>query len=541
MSDSQEKEDLDSGTLAGFAADMVWQDKEFSVATDAMSVTLKLNGGPAISTYQINHALKDLGVKNGIDWQELAKAEQISKFGGTAEIIVARGTAPGVKKKVKYLPVKKVQVDSEMAWVLGGAQIDFDYLATVYERQELASLDNNPPWVIAVTPGEPIVKIEINEKAENGCDIFGTELLPIEDPNPEIGENVSYNQETKTINANIFGYLHISSDTLSVLPPIWLTEDRQRAYFIDLPQLGHHKIPTSSNLKNLLIITGLVEQCKHNKLIDRMCQNLAQGKKLKTRYVLIAEAIQPQTGKDAQIKLCFDDEIKAGMIRSDGSLDLRERNAVVSIKAGDQIAVKIKASKGIDGIDILGNKIRAKDGQDLNIITDALVRAEKKKDKIIYFAKKSGNVKFRNNKLTITDIYKVHGDVDYKSGNININTDLQITGSVLPGFSVKAKGSIDIQGAIENGANVFAEGDVSVKKGIMGEETKVIVLGNLHTAFIQDAQVIVRGETIIASYTYNSMLRTNGSISILKAQGRKSGRAVGGITCSANRTSPILH
>jgi len=412
-------------------------------------------------------------------------------------------------------------------------QIDFDHLATLYEQKQLSFLDEDVPNARAVNPGDILVKVEINEGAKSGKNIFGKEIAPGETPLPELGENVRFNDAKKCIESRIFGYLLIDSNTISVLPPVWYSDDKMQAYYINLPQFAPQKLPTSAHLRLILIKSGIVEECKRKQVIDAICKKLSEGKKLKKRYVLIAAAIPPKPGEDAHLDLCFDNEKKAGTERDDGSLDLRERNVVVSVQEGSRIAVKTKASAGIDGYDIFGKKIRAKSGNDLNIAVGDRIRVEKNEDTIVYFAKKSGNVKFKNNKLVISDIHKISGDVDYNSGNVDVNTDLLINGSVLPGFSVKSKGNISIEGSIDNGATVFAEGDISVNKGILGENTKIIVLGDLHTAFIQDAEVIVRGDVTISSYLYNSMLRANGSISILKAQGRKSGRAVGGVSCSS--------
>ena len=172
-------------------ADPTWQDKELLVAPDAMSVTMKLRGGPAISTYQINHALTKLGVKHGIDWQKLAEAEQISQYGGTAEIVVAIGTAPERKRKVKFIAVKKVQAGDEITWLVDETPIDFADLAAFYKRQDLTYFEQEAPRVRAVLPGEILVRLEENAAAKGGVDIFGAELEPGEVHLPEIGDRKS--------------------------------------------------------------------------------------------------------------------------------------------------------------------------------------------------------------------------------------------------------------------------------------------------------------------------------------------------------------
>jgi uncharacterized protein (DUF342 family) len=88
-------------------------------------------------------------------------------------------------------------------------------------------------------------------------------------------------------------------------------------------------------------------------------------------------------------------------------------------------------------------------------------------------------------------------------------------------------------GTVENGATVMAGGNLTVDKGIVGADSKVVVLGNLCTNYIQDAEVIVKGNVLVKSYLFNCSLIASGTITVLKEQGAKSGRAVGGILCSS--------
>ncbi len=133
----------------------------------------------------------------------------------------------------------------------------------------------------------------------------------------------------------------------------------------------------------------------------------------------------------------------------------------------------------------------------------------------------------------VVDVMQIKGDVDYETGNLNVNSDLEIGGSVLPGFSVRAKGSVYINGAVENGATVVAGGELMVVKGIMGENTRVACMGDLQTGFIQDAEVLAKGNVVINSYLYNARLRAAGKVTVLKGQGRRSGRIVGGVCCAS--------
>ena len=62
----------------------------------------------------------------------------------------------------------------------------------------------------------------------------------------------------------------------------------------------------------------------------------------------------------------------------------------------------------------------------------------------------------------------IKGNVDYDYGNIDFNGSVHITGSVLPGFTVKAKGDIVVDKNVED-AYLEAGGDINVKMGISGK------------------------------------------------------------------------
>ena len=348
---------------------------------------------------------------------------------------------------------------------------------------------------------------------------------------PAAGKNVRLADQT--LAATIFGYLFIEDETISVLPPVWISPNKMTAYYINLPQIGGPKYPSPEQLGNILSLLGVKEECRKTDLITQMYGKLQAGQ-LSAKTVEIAVAVQPIPGRNAKFSLCLDLGKKSGTLRNDGSLDMRERNAVVSIPEGAIIARKLLMTKGVNGFDLFGKTLKARNGFDQSISTDANIRVEPRDDDTaLYFSKRAGNVNFIRNHLSISDILEVKGDVDYNTGNLDVKSALLIRGSVLSGFKVKAKGNVEIIGSIDNGAMVIAEGDLTVGKGIMGEDTRVIVLGRLRTTFIQDAAVLVRGDAIIDSYLYNCALRSYGIISILKGQGKKSGRASGGIVSSS--------
>ncbi|RJX25966.1 MAG: DUF342 domain-containing protein [Desulfurivibrio sp.] len=529
---AQEPRDLKATLDTALQTIKAWQGKELLVSSDRMSVTLGLNGGEPISAEQIKLALAQAGIIHGISPGALEKVAAISRIGlETGNFLIAAGTPPQIKRRIIF-PFLQNRPEAGHNPQQVAEELHCAGLQQLFAAPDLLTLHAAEVMVKAVNAGELLAEVKENPNAQPGRDVFGQEIECIADPLPKTGDNVKFDVNTWGYQATAYGYLLIDQDTLSVLPPLWITAEQAAAYYLFLPQLAPSRYPTTIEVKEMLLRAGIHEKCIDQAAIDDLVAQLAAGL-TPAPTVKLAETVQPRPGLAAAFALALDAEKKAGTLRRNGSLDLRERNAVVSVPAGTLIAEKRLATRGVEGRTLFGKPIKAVPGVDRKISVGQGVKVEEKVDVIRYFAEKNGNVKFSRNTLSVQDIFEMPGDVDYHTGNINVKTDLLIKGSVLSGFTVRSEGDIAIMGAIENGANVIAMGNLTVDKGIIGANTRVVSRGNLRTGYIQDAEVIVKGDVIIGSYLFNSMLIASGSITVLREQGqKKSGRAVGGVICA---------
>lgn len=529
---AQDQQDLMGSLDNSLQTIKAWQGKELLVSQDRLSVTLVLTGGESISATQIKLALEQSGIMHGISPGALQKVEEISRSPEkTGKFLIAAGTPPQIKRRIIF-PFLQNRPDSGHTLRQAEEKLDCTGLQRLFAASDLLSVQAAALIVNAVNAGELLLEVKENPNAQPGRDVFGREIECIADPLPKTGDNVKFDVNTWGYQSTAYGYLLVTQDTLSVLPPLWIAADRATAYYLFLPQLVPCRYPTTIEVKEMLLNAGIHEKCIDQAAIDDMVAQMDAGLTI-PRTVKLAETVQPRHGQAATFSLSFDAAKKAGALRSNGSLDLRERNAVVSIPAGTLIAEKRLATKGAEGCTLFGKAIKATPGVDKKISIGQGVRAEEKNGVIRYFAAKNGNVKFSKNTLAVQDIFEISGNVDYHSGNINVKTDLLIKGSVLSGFTVKSEGDIAIMGAVENGATVIAQGNLTVDKGIIGANCKLVSRGNLRAGYIQDAEVIVKGDVIIGSYLFNCMLIAGGSITVRSEQGPKSGRAAGGVIWSA--------
>lgn len=515
--------------------DPAWHGKDVAISADKMRVTVKVRGGKTLSVYQLNYGLEQLGITHGVNWQDLAEVERYSRSGLQGEVVVAKGTQPEPRMSVNYPGIQRVSaVDGMEFWEVDGVRIDGAVRAAL--RSELIEkIDKSAVVAKAVKKGTVLFTVRQNPAAKPGVNVQGELVDPCEDFMPEIGDNLRYNVDTDAYESALYGYLACEEDTISVLPPIWISPDNSAVYYVNFTQIGAPVYPSSNDLFDCLKLSNIHERVIRRGIIDKLADRFAQGQQLSAKNVKIAELIQPRPGRNASYRFAVDMGPHVGDVRQDGTIDLSRRCAVVMVTAGDLIAEKTTATKGIVGFDIFGEMIDTEDGVDPVIPFDDEIRSEQQDGQIFYYAKKDGNVRFSLGKLTIADVYVVDGNVDANSGNIDRQEDLLIKGSVMSGFTVRSKGNIDIAGSVYNGAKALAGNDVTVGEGVIGVETRVVALGNLKVVFVQDAEVIVKGDTIVLGYIYNSVVRSNGTITVLSdpQHGRRSGRIIGGLTCSS--------
>ncbi|MFH1215829.1 MAG: FapA family protein [Pseudomonadota bacterium] len=511
-----------------------WQDKQMLLSPDHMTLSLVIKaGGDPISIERIQLALQKFGIVHGINEEALKIAETLSQRPDKKKVLLARGTPAQLQNTFFFsFDPEPPTASSPLPSLTDGHNLDFSQLKSVFSAPDLATIQAAALQVKAVNPGEIFLKAQKFPDAKPGMDLFGQELECPEATLPESGNHVHFDEKKSGYEANIYGYVLVENKTVSIIPPLWISPDRTTAYYIFLPQIPPFRFPSISEIKHMISQMGIEERCINAVMLEKMVGRMAAGLPM-PRVIKLAETVPPVNGADAVLNLFIDAEKKAGKMRSNGSIDLRERNAVVSIPEGNLIGEKNLASKGVDGCTLFGKLIKAKAGTDKPVNIGEGVKVIKKDDRIQYFAARNGNIKFVSNTLTVTDIYEIDGDIDYHTGNIDLKTDILIKGSVLSGFSVKSEGDVAIMGSIENGATVTAQGNLTVDKGILGENTKVVVRGNLAAGYIQDAEVIVKGEAVVKSYLFNALVLANGPISVLKGEGRKSGSAVGGLICSS--------
>jgi len=242
----------------------------------------------------------------------------------------------------------------------------------------------------------------------------------------------------------------------------------------------------------------------------------------------IAKGEKPIHGTDTQIEYKFNTKpLSKPKVLEDGSVDFHELNLFTGVNVGDVLAVLTPHDMGKAGKDIYGEvvypnkpKIKIlKYGRNISI----------SEDKTVITSMVNGNVTLSDDTVFVSDTYTVAADVDASTGDIEYEGSVLIPGTVKTGFTVKAKGDIQVNGVVE-GATLIAGGNIVIKRGVQGmSKGKLVAGGDICAQFFESANVDAKGD-VLAGSILHSNISSGGRVIV---SGRK-GFIVGGeIICES--------
>jgi hypothetical protein len=232
-------------------------------------------------------------------------------------------------------------------------------------------------------------------------------------------------------------------------------------------------------------------------IIDQAIEDIVSQRIVNTP-VLVAVGKEPINGEDGQILMLKLGKEEETEITKD-KIDLRELPSRTRhiVKAGQEIAEIVPPTPGIEGRNVFGRTLNPKPGKPAQVKLGKNVKLSEDGRKVIastdgiLLAKPDGSI-------DVNEVLIVKGDVDYAVGNIDFPGEVQISGDVKPGFTVKAKGNISISGVVEAATIISFEGSVNVL-GVKGREKGVIkAKEDIQAKFLENA-IVEAGKNVIVN------------------------------------------
>lgn len=265
------------------------------------------------------------------------------------------------------------------------------------------------------------------------------------------------------------------------------------------------------------VMAGVIEE-NIEKIIQTGCYD---------QEIKIAEGVKPVDGMDGRFEFMFNrSSDKKPEIAEDGTANYWSMSVVENVAKGQTIASYIPPTPEKPGITVKGEIISARRGRELPPLKGK--GFERSDDSKVYTAVIDGKIEFKNDRIYISNLYEGCGDADAVNGNIEFRGDIIIHGNVQSGVSIKATGSITIDGSVE-GAQVIAGKDIILRNGVHGSNKAYIKsCGNIYAECFEMARVEAKGN-ILTNAIINSTVFSEDTVILTGAYGLISGSTVKGL------------
>jgi hypothetical protein len=299
-----------------------------------------------------------------------------------------------------------------------------------------------------------------------------------------------------------------------------MSEDRMKGFIRIIPPKADGRLIDMEDVRNILAENRVVEGLQEDKIRN------ALDKHLFSIPILVAEGRPAVQGKDAfvEYKVTFRDKSKPLALSDDEDVDFSELGLIVNVMADEILAEKMQPTRGVPGVNLLGQPLVARDGKDIDLKGGE--NTELTDDGTMLKAKVNGHAVMENALISVKPVYIVSGDVGPKTGHITNMGSVVVTGKVLDGFNIKAGGNIDIKGTVGN-CVLEATGDITIKLGASGKNAgRLIAGGNVASKYLEQVLVKAGGNVVSTEEIMNCTVHAGGSVIV----GGKKAIIRGGLT-----------
>ncbi|TKE98034.1 DUF342 domain-containing protein [Vibrio kanaloae] len=249
----------------------------------------------------------------------------------------------------------------------------------------------------------------------------------------------------------------------------------------------------------------------------------------------VAKGTQPVKGKDAKFTALVEDitrQVLKPHSEDVGKIDMRDLGETITVGKDDQLMKRTPATKGIAGFTVQGRIIPPLPGQDI-LIKPGKGTYISPDDPNLLLASYSGLPIIKERTIEVDDALCI-SNVDVSTGHVKFKGNVFVSGNIEPGMIVKATGSITVGGFIES-AEVQAQGDIKVAKGIIGHTTKegdpksckVFSKGSITASYAQNAELQTVNDIRLSVHSMSNDIRCGKNLIVMDAL-KKHGTLSGG-------------
>ncbi|MCD4719691.1 MAG: FapA family protein [Desulfobacula sp.] len=222
---------------------------------------------------------------------------------------------------------------------------------------------------------------------------------------------------------------------------------------------------------------------------------------------VVAQGIPPSVGKPARIIYHFNTQSdSAGVINEDGSIDFKSRGDSPFVKRGQVLAEKQPMEQPKSGIDIFGETLLVGDVDDVPLEGGEGVELSEDELKLTATITGQPSIDIKGI-ISVLESFTVKGDVDFKTGNINFNGNVIVTGTVKEGFLVECE---DLTADEINGGIIRIRGDLKISNGVVNADIQT--QGSVQAKFLNKTKVYGYGDIMITREIMESYIAISGAL-----------------------------
>ncbi|MCK6264198.1 FapA family protein [Vibrio sp. ZSDE26] len=261
---------------------------------------------------------------------------------------------------------------------------------------------------------------------------------------------------------------------------------------------------------------------------------------------IVAKGVNQIQGKDAKFVPLVQDvssQVLSPQARSeDDKVDMLDLGETITVDEGQPLMKRIPATKGKAGITVQGKVIPPKPGNDKALSAGKGSHISPTNPNLL-LASFSG-MPILKEKTVDVDNALCLSNIGVATGHIKFKGSIVVTGNIESDMMVRATGSITVGGFIES-ADVQAQGDIEVAKGIIGHTTSegdsktcVVKSGGLIRAnYAQFSELQAADDIYLSVHCLNNTLRCGKDLHVSDSAGRQgtlsggTSKVGGKITC----------
>lgn len=311
---------------------------------------------------------------------------------------------------------------------------------------------------------------------------------------------------------------------------VFVTADAMSAWVYAYPPVGEGR-----ELDQQMIADALAEAKVVFGIDEDKVEALPGDAKRYFHLFPVARGRKTISGKDGRIVDLFSRKTER-KIKTDefNRVDYAAISFVQNVAEGEPICHIIPPDQAEPGCTVLGRELPSRDG-----VAAAIPKGRNtvlSEDGTALLAAKTGHVEFNGRAFQVRPVLEIDGNVDFSSGNINFLGDVHVHGDVCTGFTVRAMGSVTVDGVVE-ASTVEAGADLIIVKGAQGDGRAVLRASHSIFAKYLESCCVYAVEDLHADSLINCDVYCDGTVEINSGRGAIIG---GSIRCAHEVEATIV-